>query len=203
MPKYEQDTARLVRDNGEEVTPGTVWETHHHGKPVKGKNGTPVDDRWEFKFISRLPEYGKSGKIYSERPCRHKDGEHPHYCRGIDVHEGYPPEGMKIVLDERFNSFTPDAIEGTLYLERLKDAWLLEIARDADGTGTQHRFAREFMNRISAYTNPSWITAQAAVVAYRRGLIDGEEFAAINGDGPDEDDERESNPWPVTDHNIV
>lgn len=181
MPVYDQTTAKLVReDSGEEVTPGTWWETHHHGKPIKGKNGAAYEDRWEFRFVSRLPEFGKSGKIVSTRPCKHKDGDHPHYCNGTDTHEGYPPHGMKIVIADRFNGHTMAAIHGVLFLESRKDDHLLELAQDKDYTSKQFKITNDYLAaRFTGETNPSWITSAAATVAYRRGLIDAEEFAQL------------------------
>lgn len=53
MPKYERDVARLVnREFGVEILPGSKIE-------IDGEVTT-------FRYVSRLPEPGKSGKIFTD-----------------------------------------------------------------------------------------------------------------------------------------
>lgn len=54
MPKYEPDVARLVNeDTGREILPGDTVVTFRGESTV-------------FRYVSRLPEHGKEGKVFTD-----------------------------------------------------------------------------------------------------------------------------------------
>jgi hypothetical protein len=76
-------------------------------------------------------------------------------------------------MDE-FRHHTPGAKAGVLLLRSLSDDDVLAVARD----GTSPQYAA-VLAEMGPATNRSWITAQAAEVAYFRGLMDEIEFDYI------------------------
>jgi len=151
MPKYERDAARLIHtETGKEIMPGDTVVSFRGEETV-------------FRYVSRLPEFGKEGKIFTDiRPGG----------------EFYPSVmGARIELASRFCGYKTSAIDGTLHIESLPDAEVLTLARDALHTSPVFGAVDKWMrSRSGEDVNPSWITMVAATTAYDRELITGEDL---------------------------
>lgn len=80
MPKFDRDTARLIyNETGEEIKPGSMV--------FRGPN---PDDEMLFRFISKLPGGGSTGKVIVSYPCGHHEDDEPFYCNGTTEREFYP-----------------------------------------------------------------------------------------------------------------
>jgi len=83
---------------------------------------------------------------------------------------------------DEFRYYTPSAKAGVLHIRSLPDAVVLAAAREREGP--EFRQVYDWMeaqppdqySRPEFNTNPSWVTAQCAEEAYRRDLIDEQEF---------------------------
>jgi hypothetical protein len=154
MPKYGQDVARLIEDGtGREIVPGEKFTTR-----VRGHEAV-------FLYISRLPEDGKTGRVFTDvRPGG----------------EFFPSVfSARIEVAERFRFHTPETVDGILHIEALSDAQVLQISRDKERTSPALRAVKAWMTHGEGEINQGWIVSQAARVAYHRGLITGEEFDLI------------------------
>lgn len=78
MPKFDRDKARLISNGtGEEIKPGSMVSTGHREEAL-------------FRFVSKLPGGGSTGKVYVSYPCEHDADNEPFHCNGTTEREFYP-----------------------------------------------------------------------------------------------------------------
>lgn len=80
-------------------------------------------------------------------------------------------------LDFRYN--TPSATAGVLLIRSMPNDQVLSAARAWNGDAWDSAAFEWIRGRMPADTNPCWIEARAADVAYDRGLISGPEHDLI------------------------
>lgn len=83
-------------------------------------------------------------------------------------------------MDE-FAYYSPDAKAGVLHIRELTDDVIMILAQDHEWVSPEFREVYAFMEALrdgkgDHPTNQAWVTGEALTEAYKRGLIDGEQF---------------------------
>jgi hypothetical protein len=85
----------------------------------------------------------------------------------------------RCIQDDELRYYTEDARRGVFYIRSLSDQEVLDAARDE--TSATHTAIGVHIDPNS-WTNPSWVTAQAAQEAWERGIMDDDEFYRLTDD---------------------